>query len=77
VVKLLVENGADVIALTEGHPPFTTARLSGNNEVCDYLVGEMKRRQVQEPDVWIRARIRQLQSEIQRLERRLRNGETR
>jgi hypothetical protein len=71
VVKLLVEGGADVFALTEGHPPFTSARLAGQDQVCDCLSGEMAKRQKEDPAVWIRARIRQLQAEIQRLERRI------
>jgi ankyrin repeat protein len=71
MVTLLVDNGADLFALTEGYPPFTMARSGGHDHVCDYLAEQMKKRQKEDPGVWIRARIRQLQSEISRLERRL------
>jgi ankyrin repeat protein len=71
IVKLLVENGADLFALTEGHPPFTTARMAGNDHICDYLAGQMKLKQGEDPAVYIRARIQQLQAEIKRLEKQL------
>ncbi len=71
IVRALVEAGADLFALTEGDSPFTVARLSGNDDICDYLSDEMKKRQDRDPKMWVRARINQLQSEINRLERRL------
>ncbi|HJZ90497.1 MAG TPA: ankyrin repeat domain-containing protein [Gemmataceae bacterium] len=71
IVRLLVEHGADLFALTEGHPPFTTARFANNDHICDYLAGEMKKRQREDPAVWVRARIRQLQAEIDRLEKQV------
>ena len=71
IVRLLVEHGADLFALTEGHPPFTTARLAGNDEICDYLAPKMKTAQAQDPSVYVHARIRQLRAEITRLEKQL------
>jgi uncharacterized protein len=71
VVKLLLAGGADVFALTEGHPPFASARLAGQDHVCDYLSGEIAKRQKEDPAVRIRARIRLLQAEIERLERKI------
>jgi ankyrin repeat protein len=37
IVRLLLENGADLFARTAGDLPFTTARLSGQNEICELL----------------------------------------
>ena len=71
IVRLLVEHGADLFALTEGHPPFTTARLANHDRICDYLAEDMERRQREDPEVHTRARIRQLRAEIERLEMRL------
>lgn len=76
IVKLLVENGADLFALTEGHPPFTTARFAKNDHICDYLVAEMTKKQKEDPAVYLRARIRQLEAEIQRLEKQIRASHT-
>jgi glycyl-tRNA synthetase (class II) len=71
IVKILVEAGADLFALTEGDPPFTLARFGKQDEICDYLAVEMKKKQSEDPQIWIRARINQLRAEIQRLEERL------
>jgi len=71
IVKILVEAGADIFALTEGNPPLTLARFGKHDEICDYLAVEMKKKQMEDPQVWIRARIKQLRAEIQRLEKRL------
>jgi hypothetical protein len=71
VVRMLVERGADVFALTEGEPPFTLARYGKHDAICKYLGVEMKRRQSEDPAIWTRARIKQLKAEIMRLERRL------
>jgi hypothetical protein len=75
IVKILVEAGADLFALTEGNP-FTLARFGKHDEICDYLAVEMKRKQTEDPQVWIRARIKQLRAEIQRLEKRLNEQES-
>lgn len=66
-VKLLVENGADVFALNEGHPPFTLARFSKNDDICDYLGAKMKAWQSQDNTVYIKAKIKYLEREIMRL----------
>jgi len=71
IVKILVEAGADIFALTEGNPPLTLARFGKHDGICDYLAVEMKKKQTEDPQVWIRARIKQLRAEIQRLEKRL------
>jgi ankyrin repeat protein len=71
MVKLLIENGADVFALSEGYPPFTTARLSKQDRICDLLDTVMTNRQSQDPKIWIRARIVQLKRELARLEAEL------
>src|SRR6266498_3521942 len=71
IVKILVEAGADLFALTEGDPPFTLARFGRHDEICNYLAVEMKKKQTEDPQVWIRARIKQLRAEIKRLEKRL------
>jgi len=37
IVRLLLDSGANPFARTEGDLPFTTARLNGNDEICDLL----------------------------------------
>jgi ankyrin repeat protein len=71
MVKLLVEKGADLFALSEGYPPFTSARLAKHDHICDLLGPLMEQAQSQDPKVWIRARIAQLRREIARLEAQL------
>jgi len=71
ILKLLVESGADLFALSEGDSPFTTARLHGHDQFCDFLAPLMKKAQAQDPKIWIRARISQLQQEIDRLQKEL------
>ncbi len=71
IVKLLVEAGADLFALTEGYPPFTLARFGKHDEICDYLGDEMKKTQSKDPQIWIKARMKQLNNELMRLEKRL------
>ena len=71
LVRALVERGADLFALTEGEPPFTLARYGKHDAICDYLGEEMRKRQDQDPAMWIRARIKQLRAEIARLEKRV------
>ena len=71
VVNALVAAGADLFSLTEGYPPFTLARFGGHDEICDYLAGEMKNRQTEDPKIWIKARMKQLRVELERLERKL------
>jgi ankyrin repeat protein len=71
MVKLLIESGADLFALSEGDAPFTTARLSGQDAICEMLGPLMEEAQNREPNVWIRARIAQLRREIASLEKKL------
>jgi ankyrin repeat protein len=37
MVKLLIDRGADMFALSEGYPPFTSARFGGHDDICDFL----------------------------------------
>lgn len=75
MVKLLVSRGADLFALNEGVPPFTSARQAGQDQICDFLAPLMKQAQSGDPKIWLRARITQLQYEIARLEAEL-DGKT-
>ncbi len=69
LVKLLVESGADVYALTEGEPPFTLARYSKKDDVCDYLGAIMRDVQSKDYAAWARAQIDYLKREIARIEK--------
>ena len=71
MVKLLVDSRADIFALSEGDAPFTTARLGGHDDICELLVPLMEEAQKRDPNVWVRARIAQLQREIATLEKKL------
>jgi len=71
MVRFLVARGADLFAMSEGDTPFTTARLSDHDHICDLLGPLMMQVQSQDPKVWIRARIAQLRREIARLEQQL------
>lgn len=68
-VKLLVESGADVHALTEGYPPFTLARYSKKDDVCEYLGEAMKSVQSKDSAVLAKAQIAYLKREIARIEK--------
>ncbi len=37
IVELLLQNGADPFARTEGHLPFTIARLNSQDAICDLM----------------------------------------
>jgi ankyrin repeat protein len=71
MVKLLIDRGADLFALSEGDAPFTTARRGGHDNICDLLAPLMQRTQERDPKAWTRARIVQLQREIALLEKSL------
>jgi ankyrin repeat protein len=71
MVKLLVDGGADVFALSEGDAPFATARLGGHDDICEMLAPLMEEAQKRDPNVWVRARIAQLRREIASLEQKL------
>lgn len=71
MVKLLVDKGADIFALSEGYPPFTTARFSQQDHICEFLSPIMKKIREKESNVYARARIKQLKAEIKRLERQI------
>ena len=49
MVKLLVDSGADMFALSEGDPPFATARLSGHDDICELLAPLMEAEQKRDP----------------------------
>ncbi|TAK90478.1 MAG: ankyrin repeat domain-containing protein [Burkholderiaceae bacterium] len=42
MVQFLLDSGANVYARTEGDLPFTTARLNGNDAICDLLSAYMR-----------------------------------
>jgi ankyrin repeat protein len=71
MVKLLIDRGADLFALSEGDAPFTTARRGCHDNICDLLAPLMQRTQERDPKAWTRARIVQLQREIALLEKSL------
>jgi ankyrin repeat protein len=71
MVGLMVDSGADVLALSGGDAPFTTARLSGHDDICELLAPLMEEAQRRDPNVWVRARIAQLRREIASLEKKL------
>jgi ankyrin repeat protein len=71
MAKFLVERGADLFALSEGEPPFTVARRGGHDHVCELLAPLMEKAQMNDPKIWVRARIRQIRREIANLEKKL------
>jgi ankyrin repeat protein len=71
IVRLLIENGANLFAISEGDTPFASARLAGHDHVCDFLEPLLKQVQSQDPHIWVRGRIAQLQREIAELEARV------
>jgi ankyrin repeat protein len=76
MVQFLVDHGADLFALSEGDPPFYSARLAGHNAICDLLGSLMTRAQSRDPNVWIRARIARLRREIASLEAELASSDS-
>ena len=71
MVKLLIGRGADLFALSEGDPPFTTSRRGGHDNICEMLAPLMEEAQKRNPTAWVRARISQLRREISLLEKKL------
>jgi ankyrin repeat protein len=71
MVKLLVEKGGDLFALSEGDTPFASARLANQDGICDLLKPLMTRAQSEDPKIWIRARIAKLRRELADLEAKL------
>lgn len=70
IVKLLLESGADPFARTAGDLPFTTARLSGHDEICELIRGYTKERRdshLQKHDQHLQA----LSDSIQKLEKHI------
>jgi ankyrin repeat protein len=51
IVELLLQKGADPFARTEGDLPFTTARLNGNHEICEFLNAALKQKLDASPHV--------------------------
>ena len=74
MVNLLIDKGANLFALSEGDTPFASARLGGHDHICDLLGPLMVQTQSVDPKIWVRARIAQLQREIEYLEKQLANG---
>jgi len=71
MVQLLIDNGANLFALSEGDAPFATARLGGHDEICNLLGPLMEQAQSRDPKIWVRTRIAQLRREITFLEESL------
>jgi ankyrin repeat protein len=71
MVRLLIENGASLFALSEGETPFSSARREGHDYICELLRPLMEKAQSQDPKVWVRARIAQLRRELSDLEKKL------
>jgi hypothetical protein len=71
MVKLLVSKGADIFILSEGVPPFTSARLAGQDHICDFLKTVMTDVQLQNPRAVLQSRLVQLRREIGLLEKKL------
>src|SRR5580700_3957023 len=71
MVKLLTDSGSDLFALSRGDAPFTTDRLDGHDDICEFLAALMKETQKSDPNIWVRARISQLRREIALLEKKL------
>jgi len=71
LVRYLVASGADLHARSEGDLPFTTARLSRQDAICDYLAPLMVSAQEKDRDIYIKSRIGQLKREIAALEAKL------
>jgi ankyrin repeat protein len=71
MVKLLVSKGANLFALSEGEPPFTTARVAGKDAICDFLAPLMKQAESRDPDIRGKSRLAQLRREIADIESRL------
>ncbi|MGA9474432.1 MAG: ankyrin repeat domain-containing protein [Terriglobales bacterium] len=71
MVRLLIDKGANMFALSEGDAPLATARLAGHDEICDLLGPLMQQAQSRDPMIWVRARIAQLRREIAHLEEKL------
>jgi len=71
MIRLLIGGGADLFALSEGIPPFTSARLAGHDDICTWLGPLMEEVLARDPKTWIRSRIAQLKREIAALEKQL------
>lgn len=71
MVRLLIDSGADLFAMSEGDTPFSTARLAGHDDICDLLGPAMKQVQSKDRNIWVRARIAQLRREIAELEKKV------
>ncbi|HXE41741.1 MAG TPA: ankyrin repeat domain-containing protein [Candidatus Baltobacteraceae bacterium] len=71
IVKLLLENGADTFARTEGDLPFTKARLSGHNEICEVLKPYMDKKGGDESSRKRQNHLEKLDSSIKELKKQI------
>jgi len=71
MIRLLIENGADLFAKSAGDTPFASARLSMHDNICDFLRPLMMQAQAQDPKIRTRSRIAQLKQEIEELEKEI------
>ena len=70
IVQLLLESGADPFARTAGDLPFTTARLSGHDEICK-LIGEFTMERGDSHLQKHEEHLQALSASIQKLERQI------
>jgi hypothetical protein len=69
--SFLLEKGADPYARTEGNLPFTEARLSGNDEICELLKPYMAKHEGDESSRKRQKHLGKLDSSIKELERQI------
>jgi ankyrin repeat protein len=72
MILLLVENGADLYAQDDGDTPFSLARTYGRDDICDLLRPILDKSNRADSHAYVRAQIKHLHREIERLEKRLR-----
>jgi ankyrin repeat protein len=70
IVRLLLESGADPFARTAGDLPFTTARLSGHDEICE-LIGTYARKGSDMHSEMHDRHLRALSGSMEKLERQI------
>ncbi|NOS69213.1 MAG: ankyrin repeat domain-containing protein [Verrucomicrobia bacterium] len=71
IAKLLLEKGADPYARTEGNLPFTEARLSGNDEICELLKPYMAKHEGDESSRKRQNHLGKIDSSIKELEKQI------
>lgn len=67
LVKLLLESGANPLARTDGYLPFTIARLSKQDAICDLISEYMQKLPPDKPALLRQAHMSQLTEQIEDL----------